>query len=155
MNRRAVLWVSLAVALAAGPKAMAGGQNGIPLPAGQFSVTLQGYLASCVNSGGAPEPCNASGAVVVPLSLLEAGTLTRNPAGNACSPHTAVASTFPVGAAPPNVVEENTVITLIDYDPMTGTGDESFTGYLGGACNGATLIAPVRPKLSLAPSTSS
>lgn len=69
MKTCAVLSVMLAASLAAGPKAMAGGQDGgprIPLPVGQFSVTLQGYAASCATSGGVPEPCNASGVVAVP-----------------------------------------------------------------------------------------
>jgi hypothetical protein len=70
---------------------------------------------------------------------VEAGALTRDQAGNACASHTAVATPLPIGAALPNVVEENTVITLIKYDPMTGTGDEFYTGYVGGACNGATF----------------
>jgi hypothetical protein len=139
MNTRTVSWVMLAVALAASPKAMAGqsGGGGIPLPIGQFSITVQGSLATCVDPGGAAEPCNASGVVVVPLSLAEAGTVIRDQTGNACSSHTSVASTVPVGVAPPTVLMQNTKIALINYDPMTGTGDASFAEYVGGACKGA------------------
>ncbi len=142
MNTHSVLWVTLAVALAAGPKAMAGGQGGgqgISLPVGQFSVTLQGYAASCATSGGVPEPCNTSGVVAVPLSVLDYGTLTRDGAGNACSAHIAVLATFPVGAAPASVIQDYTSITVTKYDPKTGTGDESWISYVGGACRGATF----------------
>ena len=140
MKTLAVLSVMLAASLAAGPKAMAGGQGGgpgIPLPVGQFSVTLQGYAASCATSGGVPEPCNASGVVAVPLSVLDYGTLTRDGAGNACSAHIAVLATFPVGAAQSQVIKDYTSITVTNYDPATGTGDESWISYVGGACDGA------------------
>jgi hypothetical protein len=144
MNTRAILWGALAATLVASPKAIAGGQGGsggIPLPVGQFSITVQGSLASCVNSGGTAEPCNTSGVVVVPLGLAEAGIVIRDQTGNACSSHTSVASTVPVGAAPPTVLMQNTKIALINYDPMTGTGDASFAEYVGGACKGATFDA--------------
>jgi hypothetical protein len=137
MNTHAALCVTLAVALAAGPKAIAQGQ--IPLPVGQFSVMLQGPIASCWNffPGGVPEPCSTSGVVVVPLSVLDLGTLTRDGAGNACSAHIGVLSTLPVGAVPSTVIADYTSITVTKYDPVTGTGDESWISYMGGACNGA------------------
>ena len=57
MKTRVVLSVMLAASLAAGPKAMGQyGGPGIPLPVGQFSVTVQAYAASCATSGGVPEP---------------------------------------------------------------------------------------------------
>src|ERR1700733_4572686 len=81
-----------------------GGQNGIPLLAGQFSSTLQGSLAICLNpTSFALESCSTSGALVAPLSVLAAGAYTQDNAGNSCAAYTEVDSDLPVNASPPTV----------------------------------------------------
>jgi hypothetical protein len=140
MRIHAALWSLLAVTLAAGPQAIAMGQDGIPLPSGHFSFTDEGSGAICVNpASGAPESCTASGVAAVPLNIREAGALTREEGGNACVTITSVLSALPVGASPPSVVVEHVVLKVTDYDSTTGTGDEAGTDYIGGACNGATF----------------
>lgn len=140
MQTRAILWVMLAGALAVTPKAIAWEQDGIPLPAGRFSTTIQGSEAECLNpANGQPESCSTSGVLVVPLSVLQTGALTRDKTGNACYALTAVFSALPVNASPPTVLAIHVSVKVLNYDPTTGTGDKSFTVYIGGACNGATF----------------
>jgi hypothetical protein len=142
----AVLLVMLAVfAAVLSQKAIAGkgesGGGGIPLPAGQFSSTLQGSFAICLNpTTFALESCSTSGVLAIPLSLLDNGAVTGDAAGNSCTTFTEVDSDLPVDASPPSVTaNEHSVGTLLNYDSTTGTGDASFTGYTGGTCNGATF----------------
>jgi hypothetical protein len=110
-------------------------------PAGQFSLTTQGSLAICLNPGTfAEESCSTSGVLVVPLSALGNGATTFDSQGNSCATATEVDSNLPVDASPPFVTaNEHTVGNPLDYDPTTGTGNSSITGYTGGACNGATF----------------
>src|ERR1700730_16506719 len=130
----------LAGTLAANPAAMAWDPEGIPLPAGHFSYTEQGSAAECLNpTSGAPESCSASGVRVVPVSILCNGAETRDGTGNVCETEVAVVSTLPVNASPPTVQTVQNVYKLLNYDPRTGTGDESYTSYVRGACNGATF----------------
>ncbi len=125
---RAVLLSALAVGFAESQQVMAGGSNGIPFPAGHFSITAQGTEASC------------TGASCVTLSVIEAGAEVRDRAGHACGTHSAIVNTVPPGASPPTVVPSVTaVLTVTHYDPTTGTGDESLNEYSGGACNGAAF----------------
>jgi hypothetical protein len=150
MQTRAILWVVLAGALAASPKAIAWEQDGIPLPAGRFSTTLQGSEAECVNpANGNPESCSTKGVLVVPLSVLENGALTRDSTGNACGALTAIFTALPVNASPPTVLANlHVTIKVLNYDPKTGTGDESFTVYIGGACDGATFKSAGATKIA-------
>jgi hypothetical protein len=107
---------------------MAGG-GGLPLPAGNFSLTAQGTEASC--------PAGSS----VTLSVIEAGAEVRDGMGNACGAHAAVVNTVPPGASPPTVVPSVTaVLKVIHYDLASGTGDESLNEYSGGTCIGANFI---------------
>jgi hypothetical protein len=126
----------LAVTLA-GPKVMADEGQGIPLPVGHFSLTQQGSVASCQTSNGVPEPCNTPGVVGVAQSVLNNGTVTRDSAGNACSANIGVLSTLPPGATPSFVLAAHTSLKVTNYDPVTGTGDESSKSWSGGVCNGA------------------
>jgi hypothetical protein len=120
----AMIQGALAVGLVAGPQAMAGGKP-FP-PTGKFSITAQGTEASC------------SGNSCTVLSIIEAGSLVRDAAGNACGTHVAVVNTVPPGASPPIVVPSVTmVLKVTHYDPNTGTGDESLAEYSGGSCVGA------------------
>ena len=127
-----------------------GGQGGIPLTAGQFSSTLQGSLALCLNSTSfALESCSISGALVIPLSVLAVGAFTQDSAGNTCAAYTEVDSDLPVNASPPTVTtNEHVSAKVVDYDPTTGMGDGSFTSYTGGACNGSTFDSTGATELS-------
>ena len=149
-TRYAVLLVMLAAfAAVLSQKAIAGkgegggqGETGeIPLAVGQFSTTVQGSFAICLNSTTfAEESCSTAGAAVFPLSILQNGVTTWDKEGNLCSTVTEVDSNLPVDASPPTVTaNENTVGKPLNYNSTTGIGDGSFTTYVGGACNGATF----------------
>lgn len=115
------------------------GQAEIPLPTGQFSTTTQGSFAFCLNpTTFALESCSTSGVLAIPQSDLQTGVSTVDASGS-CNSTTAVASDLPVDAFPPTVTKQHSVQKLLNYDSMTGTGDYSFTGYIGGACHGATF----------------
>ena len=115
-----------------------GGAN-IPLftLAGGYASTVQGSLAVCLNSYTyAYESCTTPGALVVPLTYLAAGQITWDFLGNACGSFTQVQSDLPVDAHQPQVSPTIIVGKLLNYSSVTGAGDESFTAYSGGYCNG-------------------
>lgn len=121
-----------------------GGQNGtggIPLFVGQYSTTVQGSLAICLDlTTFAEESCSTAGSVAFPLSVLTNGVNTGDKDGNNCSSITEVDSNLPVDASPPIVTaNEHTVSKVLNYDSTTGTGDGSFITYIGGTCTGATF----------------
>jgi len=158
-TRYAVLLVMLAVSAAVlSQKAIAGkgasggqdGTGGIPLPFGQSSQTLQGSVAICLNSTTfAEESCSTTGAAVFPTSVLTNGVITGDAAGNSCAAVTEVDSDLPVDPSPPIVTaNEHSAGKLLNYDSTTGTGDASFTSYIGGTCNGATFDSTGATKLS-------
>jgi len=122
----------------------AGASEGIPLKAlaGNYSFTCQGSLAVCLNPGtGGPVDCPTfSGPLVEPLTYLGVGALTRDANGHSCSTFIDGTSSLPVGKTPPSVsLVQASPGTTSNYDPATGTGDISFTGYSGGKCNGSTF----------------
>jgi hypothetical protein len=143
-TRYAVLVMLAAFAAVLSQKAIAGkgasGGGGIPLPAGQFSSTVQGSFALCLNPTFALESCSTSGVLVIPQTYLATGAGTMDNEGNSCAAFTQVQSTLPVDVTPP-FVTANTHVTgkLLNYDSTTGTGDNSFTAYTGGTCNGVTF----------------
>jgi hypothetical protein len=118
----------------------AGGPGGIPLPVGQFSFTAQGSLALCFNpSTFALEACSTVGVLVVPLSVLDNGALTLDQNGG-CGTMAQVINVLPVNGSPPTITPNSVIVeTLLDYDSTSGTGDLSFTRYIGGTCHGATF----------------
>jgi hypothetical protein len=117
---------ALFVGSVVGSQATAGGSSQIALPSGHFSFTAQGTEANC-----AAGPC-------ITLNIIEAGNMVRDSAGNACGSHSAVVTTIPPTAAPPIVVPSViTVLSLLNYDATTGTGDATLSEYSGGSCNGA------------------
>jgi hypothetical protein len=149
MKTRYAVLVMLAVfAAVLSQKAIAGkgassssGDHGIPLPAAQFSSTVQGSFAICLNpTTFAQESCSTSGVLAIPLSYLATGASTQDNEGNSCGTFTQVVSDLPVDASPPTVTA-NTHVTgkLLNYDSTIGAGDTSFTAYTGGTCNGVTF----------------
>jgi hypothetical protein len=143
-TRYAVLLAMLAVfAVVLSYKSIAGtSEQGIPFPTGQFAGTLQGSFALCLNPNNPSvgESCSTAGALVVPLNFLANGITTLDEKGNGCGTYTEVDTPLPPNASMPTVTaNEHPVATLLDYDPTTGTGDSSFTVYIGGSCTGATF----------------
>jgi hypothetical protein len=115
---------ALATALAVGSQAIAGGP--IPLPRGNFSLTVSG--TECSN--------NTCGGV---LNIIEAGATVRDSSGNGCGTHVAVVNTSPP-QGPPQVATITHVFKLNSYDPATGIGDQLLTEYIGGSCKDAIFI---------------
>jgi hypothetical protein len=130
----------VAFATVSSRKAIADGEDGIPPPVGNFSSTLQGSIAACADPSPpfAPESCNTSGVLVVPLTFVANGAETFDNEGNSCGTFSEVDSNLPVDATPPLVTQNEHVSgKTLNYDSTTGTGDGSFTVYTGGTCNGA------------------
>jgi len=114
-------------------------QDEIPLTIGQFSISAQGTVAACFNPvTSAQEPCSAAGALVVRVSIVRTGIDTIDRQGNFCITATDVESAL--DARPP-IVTPNLHVAgkVLNYDAASGTGDNSFTTYAGGTCNGATF----------------
>jgi hypothetical protein len=121
-------------------RANAGGSGNTPLPTGQFSSSITGSLAICVDPKTfASEPCSTTGVLAVPYSFTAMGYTTRDKTGG-CHTRTEVASPLPPSALPP-IIDSKAHISfkITDYDPTTGVGDLSFTSYDGGQCIGATF----------------
>lgn len=113
----------------------------IPLVVGQFSFVAQGNVAICLNPAtSTPESCRTSGVRVISAMGTDYGAVTWDNEGRSCASYTNVQSALPIGASPPSVTPNSHIVTeLTDYDPTTGTGDNNFTVYVGGKCNGATF----------------
>jgi hypothetical protein len=143
MKRRyVVLGMMIVITAVASHQAKAGKRSErIPLPVGQFSSSVQGSLAFCLNpSTFAGESCSTTGVLVFPVSVLAKGSFVTDAAGNSCSTQSEVDSALPLNSSPPLVTaNEHVVSKLLDYDPNTGIGDASFVLYVGGSCNGTRL----------------
>ena len=134
--RYAVLLVMLAPF--ASQKALA---DGIPIRAGTYSVTTTGSIAVCIKptTPFPEEACTTKGVFVAPVTVLSVGHGTGDAEGG-CQSIVETDSDFPVDASPPLVTpNEHVTYTITDYDPNTGTGDDSFIGYVGGHCNGTSF----------------
>ena len=117
---------------------------GIPLEAlaGNYAFTCQGTFALCLDPGtfGVADCAATTGPIIVPLTDLEVGALTRDVKGNSCGTLLDVSSSLPVGKNPPDVAPLHPAVgKTFNYDPATGMGDISFVEYSGGKCNGSTL----------------
>ena len=117
--------------------------EGIPLKAlaGNYSFTCQGTFAICLDSTTfAPTNCGTGTPIVVPLTDLDVGALTRDDQGNACATGLGVDVSLPVGKNPPSVSPVHPAVAkTLNYDPATGTGDISVSEYSGGKCIGSTF----------------
>src|SRR6516164_3483955 len=136
MKSRRMFFGALAISLVAGSQAVAGGS--IPLPAGNFSLTVSGSESSC-----------SSSTSCVVLNIIEVGATVRDSAGNGCGTHVAVVNTSPPSTTQ-FVVPVTHVFKVTKYDPTTGIGDQALTEYSGGKCNGAIFVNT----LNLQPETS-
>ncbi|HEV8715147.1 MAG TPA: hypothetical protein VGX03_20245 [Candidatus Binatia bacterium] len=106
--------------------------------AGTYAATAQGSLFLCFKGTPPPLPakCGSEGSVGFPFSVLQVGSAIYDTDGNACATVTNTSVHLPVDASPPFVVEVHSVAKVTSYDPTTGTGDASFTNYVGGQCTG-------------------
>jgi hypothetical protein len=111
------------------------------LPTGEFSVTVQGSLAACLDpTTFAQEACSTSGALIYPLTVLETGSTALDSSGASCVTTTEVDSSSPPNASSPIITtDEHIVSTVTGYDSATGIGDAAFTSYTGGTCNGVNF----------------
>ena len=107
--------------------------------AGNYAVTLQGSITTCVDPTAKPIDCKAPTATAIPFTVLQVGENTRDENGNACATFTVVRTTLPVDNKLPKVGVIRAVATVASYDPATGTGDQNVITYSGGTCNGASF----------------
>jgi hypothetical protein len=129
-----------------------------PIPesalAGTYTVTGGGSYAFC--TGPAPTfteiPCSKFIEGVDffwPQTLVSLGEVTWDTKGNYCSTLTQTSSDLPPGFSPPSVfTAAHNVASPTSYDPSTGVGDVSATGYTGGSCNGAVFNSKGATKTS-------
>jgi hypothetical protein len=120
----------------------AAADGGIPLEdlAGNYAFTCQGSFSICLDPGtfGVADCATTTGAIIVPLTDLGIGQLTRDSKGNSCGSDFDVTSSLPVAKTPPSVgVVHPAVAKTLNYDPATGTGELSLVEYSGGKCNGS------------------
>jgi hypothetical protein len=115
----------------------------LPLKAGQFSTTTTGSIAICLNpTTFVEEACTTKGVIAAPLTVVSVGNGTGTAQGTGCESIVETDSDFPVDASPPLVTpNEHIVFKITDYDLTTGAGDDSFTGNVGGHCNGANFVS--------------
>src|SRR6266852_524182 len=82
----------------------AAADGGIPLKAlaGNYSQTCQGTFAVCLDSTTfAPTDCGTGSPIVVPITDLDVGALTRDSEGNSCVTLIGVAANLPADKTPP------------------------------------------------------
>jgi hypothetical protein len=123
----------------------------IPLPKGQFASTISGSFAICFSPTPPfpEEACNTAGVLVAPLTALLNGALTLDKKGNSCGSFVETDADSPVDVTQPFLTSnEHIARTVTTYDSSTGTGDESFTGYMGGSCNGSSFDGTAATKVS-------
>ena len=112
--------------------------EGIPLPTGTFAVTGTGSIAICLDPTTFKEQACTTKGILDVFTVLQVGSVTADHAGNICQTVVETDTDVPVDSTPPLVTRNNnSVVKVTNYDPKTGTGDASFTGYIGGTCRGA------------------
>jgi hypothetical protein len=116
--------------------------EGIPLPTGTFAMRGTGSIAICLDPATFKEQACTTKGVVDVFTVLQVGTLTADQEGNICQTIVETDSSLPLDTTPPLVTRNNNFVgTVTKYEPKTGTGDASFTGYSGGTCRGAIFDA--------------
>lgn len=138
-----VLVTSIAVAVAIYvDRIYAGDEGGIPLStlAGKYAVTfpLGGFFTECFKPDfSATESCSTPGAVPLNISGATVGQSTQDRDGDSCAQFTGAFAVISGQTMPPSVLSFFGVSKVTNYDPATGSGDSSFTNYVGGKCIGA------------------
>jgi len=138
-----ILFTGCVVVMSQGFRKAAADQGYTPLEAlaGTYALTAQGSVFFCLvpTPPFPPAKCGSPGSIGVPLGALQVGTITYDIAGNWCATFTETDTVLPVDAFSHTVSEFNAVGKTTSYDPVTGTGEDNFTGYSGGQCHGATF----------------
>jgi hypothetical protein len=121
----------------------AGDDEGVPLKAlaGRYGDTLHGSFALCLdpNNNFAEISCADPKAVVFPQTTVQVGNEKLDAKGNSCETCTETDSDLPVDLSPPLVGVFHGIAKITSYDPATGSGDATFTNYIGGKCVGASF----------------
>ena len=91
-----------------------------------------------------PGSCDAAGVVLVPVSIVRNGVDTIDQQGNYCASAADVETPnlpplYPIVVPPMVTTNLHIAGKVLDYDPITGTGDITFTTYDGGTCASATF----------------
>jgi hypothetical protein len=109
--------------------------DGIPLSklAGKFATAYQGSITTCFNPKTFPatENCFATGAMPIAANAVFVGQLTHEKDGDSCLTATITLGT-PGAPNPPFSEVFHAANKVTNYDPATGSGDQSFTNYTGG-----------------------
>jgi hypothetical protein len=137
-----ILFAGCVVIMSQGFRKAAADQGYTPLEAlaGTYALTAQGSFFFCfVPSPFAPAQCGSPGSTGAPIGALQVGTITYDTAGNWCATFTETDTILPVDAFSHSVAAFTAAGKTTSYDPITGTGEDSFTGYSGGQCHGATF----------------
>jgi len=139
-----ILIVGLVLVMSRGLREVAAGDHkddeGIPqkVLAGNFATVTHGSFALCLDpkNNFAEISCSDAKAQVFPQTDVEVGNVTLDEKGNACQTTTETISDLPVDVSPPFVTVLEVVSKQTSYDPATGSGDGTFTSYVGGKCEG-------------------
>ena len=135
-----VLLVSLAVLTAHDSNITSADEgDGIPLSklAGKYAITNQGSITICFKPDfSATEACSTPGVVAFPGNTVSVGESAQDKSGNWCQTFTNTFS-FPGDTFPTTGTVGHSVAKVTSYDPATGSGDYTFTAYMGGKCVGS------------------
>jgi hypothetical protein len=122
-------------------KVAAGDDEGNPLEAlaGKYSSTAHASYALCLDptNNFAEISCADNKAKVFPETEVDVGSGTQDAKGNSCTTYTGTISDQPPDVSPPLVAVFEVVSKDTSFDPTTGSGDGTYTGYAGGKCVGA------------------
>jgi len=139
----AIVLAGCTLVISHGFQNLAAADDEVPLRklAGTYANTAQGSAFLCfVNAPPYPlAACGSTGSIGVPIAILQVGAITYDTKGNSCATLTETDNDLPVGASPPGVFVFRVAGKIASYDPTTGTGDTSFTQYVGGQCQGASF----------------
>lgn len=112
--------------------------DSIPLSrlAGKWAQSSQGSFTICFKPDfSATESCSASESVPVTGNFVLVSHNTQDADGDQCSDQTLTIGLFP--KLPPFVSTGHSVTKITKYDPVTGSGDDSYVDYQGGKCIGS------------------
>jgi hypothetical protein len=130
-----ILGVVLMAAVVGRPiKALHAEEGGITLAslAGSFAASATGIETVCVGGCAAPTK-------LVPLNDLNVGQETLDDLGNFCGFFTFVAAPV-AGTKNPASTGRLTIAGKVSaFDPVTESGDDTFSVYVGGSCTGAVF----------------
>jgi hypothetical protein len=105
--------------------------------AGRFAARGSGSLTLCFNTGFTALQDCATAPNLVPFNFARIEQETRDAAGNSCGVPTVTSAPVSGTKFPAGVSTGTIVGTTTSFDPTTGSGTISLSGYHGGTCIGA------------------